>query len=107
MKLVRIPKENSNEKRPLGISNCVSKCAQELIHVFLDMDLEVEYSKSPAYSFGSRAAHSSEMALRHLIDELNKVLPTFIINLDVHKCFDMISHDAILRETKERIHPEL
>lgn len=47
------------------------------------------------------------MAVDALIQNLNKVLPTFIINLDISKCFDKISHEAILRESKGRMHPKM
>lgn len=107
VKLVWIPKENTNELRPLGISNALSKCAQELVRVLLEPVLEWEVSKGETESFGSRTGKSALMAVNTLVQNLNSVLPTFIINLDISKCFDMISHVAIWKESFGRMHPEM
>lgn len=107
VKLVWIPKDNSDELRPLGISNSMSKCAQELLRCLIERILEAEVSLKETESFGSRPGRSATMAVRTLIKNLNSNLPTFIINLDISKCFDRISHKAILRESKGRMHPEM
>lgn len=107
MKLVWIPKDNSTELRPLGISNALSKCAQELVRLILEPFLEEEVSSGETESSGSRTGKSALMAVSTLINNLNKVLPSFIINLDISRCFDKISHEAILRESKERMHPQM
>jgi retron-type reverse transcriptase len=100
-------KENMTELRPLGISNAISKCAQELVRVLLEPTLEVEVSSGETESFGSRSDKSALMTVDTLVKDLNVVLPTFIINLDISKYFDKISHEAILRESMERMHPEM
>jgi RNA-directed DNA polymerase len=107
VKLVWIPKENTTELRPLGISNALSKCAQELVRVLLEPILKVDVSYGETESFGSRSGKSALMAVDTLVKNLNNVLPSFIINLDISKCFDKISHEAILRESKGRMHPEM
>ena len=61
----------------------------------------------PTESFGFRTGRDTVMAVNTLFNNLNLRMPTFIINLDISKCFDMISHQAIIREAEGRIHPKL
>jgi retron-type reverse transcriptase len=96
---VLIPKGTSGETRPLGIPNMEAKFAQELVRLILEPLIEFEDSiPEHKNSFGFKKAHGCLNAIHSLMRRIGKPLPTFVINLDLAKCFDSILHSAIIEK---------
>jgi RNA-directed DNA polymerase len=97
LKRVWLPKPNSDEKRPLGIPTMIDRAVQAVYHMAIDP--VVEASSDPnSYGFRSqRSTHDAVTRLRTLLDK--KTSPTWILDADVAKCFDTISHDFLLKQT--------
>jgi RNA-directed DNA polymerase len=90
-----IPKNNSLELRPLGIPTMIDRAAQAVYHLALDPVVE---TKSDNFSFGfrkNRSQHDAISYIRTLLDKTHS--PEFILETDIAKCFDKISHDYIMK----------
>lgn len=95
LKRVMIPKNNSLELRPLGIPTMTDRAAQAVYHLALDPVVE---TKSDNFSFGfrkNRSQHDAISYIRTLLDKTHS--PEFILETDIAKCFDKISHDYIMK----------
>lgn len=97
LKRVWIPKERSTELRPLGIPTLIDRAAQAVYQMAIDPIVEFE---SDPNSYGFRVYRSGQDAitrLRTLLDKKNS--PEWILEADVAKCFDRISHKFLLEKT--------
>lgn len=93
---VWIPKQE-NEKRPLGIPTVRDRCLQSL--VVLAVDPIAEYT-ADIHSYGFRKGRGTQNAMarvRHILDKRNS--PRWILDADVAKCFDHISHEYLLKKS--------
>jgi RNA-directed DNA polymerase len=96
---VLIPKPNSNEQRPLGIPTMLDRALQTLIVLALDPIVE---ERSDKYSYGSRKHRSTHDAIHRLFQLLSRAdAPKWILDVDISKCFDNISHDFVNKEIKQ------
>ena len=96
LKRVMIPK-SPTEKRPLGIPTILDRAVQALYHMAVDPIVE---SASDANSFGFRKGRSTQLAVLEAREYLNKPWsPEWILEADISKCFDRISHDFLLEHT--------
>jgi RNA-directed DNA polymerase len=103
VKRILIPKDGSHELRPLGLPNLMAKFSQDLVKVLIEPILEMEDGQyKHKQSFGFKKSHSCHIAIKNLFDRLPKPLPSFIINLDLKKCFDTILHSVIIEELRNR-----
>lgn len=103
VKQILIPKEGSQELRPLGLPNLMAKFSQDLVKVLIEPILEMEdVQYKQKQSFGFKKSHSVHIAIKNLFDRLPKPLPSFIINLDLNKCFDTILHSVIIEELRNK-----
>ena len=94
---VYIPKPNSKELRPLGIPTLIDRAVQAIYHFGVDPVVEVN---SDPNSFGfrkNRSTHDAITAIRSLLDK--KTHPRWILEADITKCFDRISHDYLMKHT--------
>lgn len=94
---VYIPKPNSNEKRPLGIPTMIDRALQAIYQLGLDPVVE---TRSDSKSFGFRKNRSTldaVTALRSILDK--ETHPRWILEVDIRKCFDRISHKYLLDNT--------
>lgn len=97
VKRVWIPKPGKEEKRPLGIPTMLDRAIQALYLQALDPI--VEEGSDPS-SFGFRRYRSAQDAIsriRNLLDKTSS--PEFVLEADIEKCFDQISHNYLLENT--------
>lgn len=91
-----IPKEQSDELRPLGIPNMIDRGLQALVLLCLDPIVE---EMSDTYSFGFRKYRSTGNAIQRIRTILDKPNgPKWIWDVDIKNCFDKISHDFLVKE---------
>ena len=97
VKRIYIPKGKGNELRPLGIPTMIDRAVQAIYHLALDPIVE-QQSDPSSYGFRRyRSTHDAITRLRSLLDKT--VSPHWVLDADVAKCFDTISHDFLLRNT--------
>jgi RNA-directed DNA polymerase len=98
IKRIRIPKQDSDKLRPLGIPTMLDRALQVLIVLSIDPIVE-EISDRHSYGFRKhRSAHDAVNRVRSLLDK--QTSPKYILDVDIENCFDTISHDFILNELK-------
>lgn len=91
-----IDKPNSpGEKRPLGIPNFNARVAQQLFKFTLE---PLEDYDADEFSFGFRVGRSVMDALKTFEHEFKQSHWDYLYVLDVSKCFDRISHTAIMEK---------
>jgi RNA-directed DNA polymerase len=92
-----IPKGDKGDTRPLGIPTIEDRAVQALYH--LAVDPIVECTSDPN-SFGFRKFRSTQQAVNEVREYLNKPYsPEWILEADISKCFDRISHDFLMKHT--------
>ena len=94
VKLVKIPKSDGSF-RSLGISTMLDRVLQTQLYLLLDPFYEAKY---PEHMYGFRKGRNTHQAVGFLkaILERSNVEYAGLILLDIEKCFDNISHQAIL-----------
>jgi RNA-directed DNA polymerase len=94
---VYIPKPNSTEKRPLGIPTAIDRAMQALYNFGVDPAVET-VSDPNSYGFRkNRSTHDAITAIRSLLDK--ETHPRWILEADISKCFDKISHEFLMKHT--------
>ena len=97
---VYIPKPGKDEKRPLGIPATEDKLVQLGLKHMLEAIYESDFLDC---SHGFRPARSCHTA----IDRLNKAMLTkpinYVVEVDIRKFFDNVSHYWLLRCLEERV----
>ena len=83
--------------RPLGIPTVFDRAVQALYQLGVDPVVE---AKSDPNSFGfrkNRSTHDAITAIRSLLDKSTH--PHWILEVDIAKCFDKISHEFLVAHT--------
>jgi RNA-directed DNA polymerase len=97
LRRIMIPKMNSDELRPLGIPTMKDRAVQAVYHLAVDPVVE---TNSDLGSFGFRKGRSQHDAITQLRNGLDKIhSPKYILEADIAKCFDKISHEFLLKNT--------
>jgi RNA-directed DNA polymerase len=97
---VYIPKPGKEEKRPLGIPSTEDKVVQEGVKRILESIYEQDFLPC---SHGFRPNKSCHTALKSLNECLAKKRVNFVVEVDIRKFFDNVSHYWLLRCLEERI----
>lgn len=96
---VWIPKSDSNELRPLGIPTVMDRTIQTLFVFAMD---PIEECRADENSFGFRKFRDCALAIAGIRHHLDKRYAQnhYILDADISKCFDRISHDSILHHAR-------
>jgi RNA-directed DNA polymerase len=87
-----IPKNNSNEMRPLGIPVMADRARQALVKAVLEPEWEARFEPN---SYGFRPGRSAQDAIKAIYDGIRQK-PKYVLDADIAKCFDRINHAALL-----------
>ena len=97
---VYIPKPGKEEKRGLGISAFEDKLVQLMIKKILEAIFEVDFLSC---SYGFRPGLSCHDAISRLDEVIIKRNVNYVVEVDIKKFFDNISHFWMERCLKQRI----
>lgn len=89
---VLIPKANEQEFRKLGIPTMRDRAKQALAKLALEPEWEAKFEPN---SYGFRPGRSSHDAIAACFLSI-KQLPKYVLDADIEKCFDEISHPYLL-----------
>lgn len=89
---VWIPKPGRDEKRPLGIPTMQDRALQALAKMALEPEWEALFEET---SYGFRPGRSAHDAIARIYISINKS-PSYVLDADIAKCFDKISHQHLL-----------
>jgi RNA-directed DNA polymerase len=88
-----IPKPNHpTEKRGLGIPTMRDRAMQALVKLALEPEWEAVFEPN---SYGFRPGRSTHDAIEAIFNFI-RLKPKFVLDADIEKCFDRISHDGLL-----------
>ena len=92
---IEIPKKDGSKVRIFCISNLVDRVVQIQLHTLIDPLIDVHL---PELFFGFRKGRSTHQALAYLSHSINvrDISRFHLIYMDIHQCFDNISHEYIL-----------
>jgi len=88
-----IPKPNNpSEKRGLGIPTLRDRAMQALVKLALEPEWEAVFEPN---SYGFRPGRSTHDAIEAIFNFI-RLQPKYVLDADIEKCFDRISHDGLL-----------
>lgn len=103
VKRVYIPKPGKKEKRGLGIPTVEDKLVQLMMKKILEAIFEEDFLDC---SFGFRPKRSCHQAINRLDKAVMTKPINYVVEVDVEKFFDNVSHYWLLRCLEERIADE-
>lgn len=92
---VWIPKPGKTEKRPLGIPIIKDRACQALAKFALEPQWEAVFEPD---SYGFRSGRSAHDAIESIFLNLHHNRPKWVYDADIRKCFDRMSHEALLEK---------
>jgi group II intron reverse transcriptase/maturase len=93
-----IPKPGKKTTRPLGIASPREKVVQKAVQLVFEAIWEPEFLQN---SHGFRPGRGNHTALKMTKERFHGV--TWVIEADITKCFDTISHDILLGIVRKRV----
>jgi RNA-directed DNA polymerase len=100
VKRVLIPKPGKKEKRGLGIPTVEDKLVQLMMKKILEAIFEQDFVD---FSYGFRPKRSCHQAVKRLNEIVMKTPVNLVVDVDIEKFFDNVSHYWLLRCLEERI----
>ncbi len=97
---VYIPKPGKDEKRGLGIPDVEGKLVQMMVKRILEAIYEPCFRNS---SYGFRVGRNAHQAVIKLDEEIMGKPVNYVVEVDIRRYFDEISHYWLLRCIEERI----
>jgi RNA-directed DNA polymerase len=92
LRRVYIPKPGKKEMRGLSIPTMLDRALQALVKLALEPEWEARFEPN---SYGFRPGRSSHDAIESVFNFI-RLKPKYALDADITKCFDRISHSAIL-----------
>ena len=89
---VYIPKPGTKERRGLGIPVMADRAMQALVKLALESEWEAKFEPN---SYGFRPGRSAHDAIEAIFNGIC-LKPKYVLDADIEKCFDRISHQALL-----------
>jgi RNA-directed DNA polymerase len=86
-----IPKPGKTEQRPLSIPTLLDRAIQTLVKLALEPEWEARFEPN---SYGFRPGRSAHDAIEAIFNFI-RLKPKFVLDADIAKCFDRISHTAL------------
>jgi RNA-directed DNA polymerase len=90
----RIPKPGSREWRKLGIPVMADRAMQTLVKLALEPEWEAKFEPN---SYGFRPGRSAHDAIEAIFNGIC-LKPKYVLDADIERCFERISHDALLEK---------
>ena len=100
VKRVLIPKPGKKEKRGLGIPTVEDKLVQLMMKKILEAIFEQDFAD---FSYGFRPKRSCHQAVNCLDKTVMTTPVNYVVDVDIEKFFDHVSHYWLLRCLEERI----
>ena len=97
---VYIPKPGKDEKRGLGIPTVEDKLVQIMLKKILESIYEADFLNC---SFGFRPKLNCHSALKALNDTAMTSSMNYVVEVDIRKFFDTVSHETMMRCLQVRI----
>jgi len=91
---IYIDKSGTTEKRPLGIPTISDRAYQALIKLALEPEWEARFEPN---SYGFRPGRCAHDAIEAIFNHI-RLKPKYVLDADIEKCFDKISHSALLNK---------
>lgn len=92
---VNIPKEGTNEKRPLGIPTIWDRIFQQCILQILEPICEAKFHK---HSYGFRPNRSTKHAVSRMIKLVNMNMLHYCVDIDIKGFFDNVHHGKLIKQ---------
>ncbi len=96
-----IEKENSNKKRPLGISSADDKLVQEIVRMLLESIFEQTFSDRSHGFRPKRSCHTALLQTQGVFTGVN-----WFVEGDIEACFDSFDHQVLIELLRRRIDDE-
>lgn len=96
LRRIWIPKEESEEKRPIGIPTISERAKQAMIKMVLEPEWEAKFEPN---SYGFRPGRSCHDAKAAIYFSLASKM-AYVLDADIKGCFDNIDHAKLLKKLK-------
>mgnify|MGYP000917352916 FL=1 len=96
---VEIEKEDGS-KRPLGIPTVKDRVVQQALRQIIEPIFEPDFHPS---SYGYRPNRSCQMAVAKAEQFLRRYGLTYVVDMDLSKCFDTLDHERIIAGVSKKV----
>lgn len=100
VKRVYIPKDGSNETRPIGMPTCEDKVLQRAVVMLLEPIYEEAFYE---FSYGFRPGRSPHQALESFWQQATGLGVRWVLEVDIRKYFDSVNRSNLMALIGQRI----